>query len=90
VLQGDQLELLFHTSVIVRGKLYIVSSHGLFYFRYVVNQGHKVLYQATIPGGQVTNPTAVARAKLVQDWINWGVKPEEIVRRIRVWKRRRR
>ncbi len=88
MLCGDQLELFPHTSV-VRGKIYVVSSHGLYYFRYVANQGHQVLIQQTIPGGNVNSKLAQLRCHQVQAWIDSGkFPPQEIQRRIQMWKRK--
>lgn len=66
--------------------IYEYLSHGSKYFRYVANRGHTILESRHIPGGQVINPTAQARALEVRRWISQGRSPGEIIGLINSWR----
>lgn len=66
--------------------VYAVPSHGRRYYRYVVSQGHQVVESLHIPGGNVNNPVALARAWEVSRWIRSGRSPRDIIQLIRSWR----
>lgn len=69
-------------------KIYEVPSRGHKYFRYVVNVGHEVTHSLSIPGGNTTNKIAQKRAKLVQEYLDRGVSPGDIIKLIESWQLR--
>ncbi|PSB20548.1 hypothetical protein C7B65_06485 [Phormidesmis priestleyi ULC007] len=69
-------------------KIYEVPSRGHRYYRYVVNSGHEVIQSLSIPGGNTTNKIAQKRAKLVQEYLDRGVCPSDIINLIGSWQLR--
>lgn len=68
-------------------KIYTVPSKDKHYFRYVVNTGHTVTESRYIPGGNINNPVAQKRAALVQEYIDRGVEPTDIIKLIETWRK---
>ena len=68
-------------------QIYEVPSHGYKYFRYVVNCGHDVTESRSIPGGNTKNKLAQKRAALVQEYIDRGMTPPDILKLIDTWRK---
>jgi hypothetical protein len=66
--------------------VYEVSAKGTRYYRYVVNEGHKILESIHIRGGSISNPIAQARAEKIRRWISHGLNPSQIIPMISQWR----
>ena len=69
-------------------KIYEVPSRGHRYYRYIMNVGHTVIRSLSIPGGNTSNKIAQKRAKLVQEYLDRGVSPDDIIKLIESWQLR--
>lgn len=66
--------------------VYEVSSQGRKYFRYIVNDGHKIMDSIHVKGGNINSPIAQARAEKIRRWIAHGLAPAQIVPMIQQWR----
>jgi len=77
-----------YQGAIATHQVYRVPSHGRWYYRYVLNQGHRVLLSCHISGGDTASELAQNRALEVARWITVGRSPPEIESLIKSWPRK--
>ncbi|MGB3495311.1 MAG: hypothetical protein WBA57_21450 [Elainellaceae cyanobacterium] len=81
-------KLIEFNGAIATHQVYEVPSHGRWYYRYVLNQGHRVVMSCHISGGDTHSQLAQNRALEVARWITTGRSPVDIEILIRSWPRK--
>lgn len=61
-------------------------SRNTYYYRYRAGVGHVITHDRHIPGGNIQNPIAQARAMEVNRWIARGEPPDRILALIDRWR----